>query len=546
MNLIYNRNSFVSKKVVRVPVQTTIFILMMLSLAHSKILINMTGPLPSSADNTIHPYLRPVFNQLGSSCGNACGTGNVFTYEMCALRSVEASKTENQFAYLYTHHFLNEGSSDGGTYHDFTDAWDIAMENGIPTVDIWGGFEDGFPAKWMSGYSKYFSAMKNRIEQYDSVRITGPSSLDTIKQWLLDHGDGSPYGGVAVVTGNFWSLTQENIKTGPHTGEKIILGFGANLNSPHAITVVGYDDSVRYDLNGDGFCTNDKDINGDNKIDMKDWETGALRIVNTWGSSFGNGGFAFLPYWTLVEVPEKGGSISENNIFFCKVRKDVTIKAALKVQINSDHRNQMALSVGISEDLKAQSPSKTKGYKKQFTYAGGDLPMGGSKNSKSIEVGLDITDLIDSIGNPSQYRAFLIVDSKKENGIITSTALIDYSSGSPQEYPSSQASVPIKQGKTLITVQNMITNTIKTKNNLQTQPLQVKNSKKALEIVSPFSGPLKVRIYNFSGQVVHSATAQSAHCMISTRNIVPGCYFLSIATFNKEEPAQTVQISIGE
>lgn len=530
----------------RISVQTTVFILIILSLAHSKIPITITGTLPSSVDNTTRPYLRPVFNQLGSSCGSACGTGNVFTYEMCALRSVEASVTENQFAYLYTHHFLNEGSSDGGMYHDFTYAWDIAMENGIPTVDIWGGFENGFPALWMSGYSKYYSAMKNRIDQYDSVKITGPASLDTIKQWLLDHGDGSPHGGVAVVTGNFYSLTQERIKSGPHTGKQIFLGFGANLNSPHAITIIGYDDSVRYDFNGDGFYTNNKDINGDSKIDMKDWETGALRIVNTWGSSFGDGGFAFLPYWTLVELPEKGGSISDNHIFFCKVKKDVTIKAALKVQINSDHRNQMAFSVGISEDLKAQSPSKTKVFKKQFTYAGGDRPIGGTKNSNSIEIGLDITDLIDSIGNPSQYMAFFIVDSKKENGTITSTALIDYASGAPQEYPSSQTSVPIKQGKTLISVQNSITNSSKTKSNLQTQPLQVKNSNKVLEIISPFSGPLKVRIYNFSGQLVHSATAQRAYCVISTRNIVPGCYFVSIGAFGKKEPSQTVQLSIGQ
>jgi hypothetical protein len=522
-------------------------ILIALSQAHSKILIKMTGNLPSSIDNSVLPYFRPVFNQLGSSCGNACGIGNVFTYEMNVIRSKDASLAENQFPYLFTYHFLNQGNADSGTYHMFTNAWDIAIENGIPAVDIYGGFENGYPTGWMNGYSKYFSAMYNRVDQYDSVKITNPSSLDTIKQWLYDHGDGSSHGGIAVVTGNSWSVTLERIKTGPQAGKQIMLGFGANLSSNHALTIAGYNDSILYDRNGDGSYTNDRDINNDNKIDLKDWEIGALLLVNTWGSSFGDNGFAYLPYWTLAETPENRGSISDNHIFFCKVKKDVTIKAALQVQINNSHRNQMALSIGISENLQALSPAKVRSFKKQFNYAGGDFPMCGENKTNTIEMGLDITDLIDSINNVQQYRVFLIVDSKSNNGTITSVTLVDYTSGTPREYPSSQVSVPIKIGKTLISTQNAIsTNGVQTRHNPLSRALQIKNTGTTLEIISPYSGSQQFQLHNLQGQLIRSFAAKSGQIRFITSDIVNGFYFVSVKPLDTRGPVERFQVFIGE
>ena len=48
------------------------------------------------------------------------------------------------------------------------------------------------------------------------------------------------------------------------------------------MTIVGYDDAVKLDFNGDGQFTNDIDINGDFIVDMNDWEIGALIVVNSW------------------------------------------------------------------------------------------------------------------------------------------------------------------------------------------------------------------------------------------------------------------------
>jgi hypothetical protein len=516
--------------------------------AYNKINIKMTGNLPTSVDNSTRPYLRPVFSQLGNSCGSACGIGNVFTYEINAARSTDASQPQNQIAYLYAYHFLNDGLELSGKYHIFSDSWDIAKENGIPSVTAFGGFENGYPTKWVNGYSIYYNAMQNRIDQYDSIKITGPASLDSIKQWLYDHGDGSAYGGVAIVTGNSWGIATDVIKAGPAIGKQLMIGFGANLETNHAFTIVGYDDSIRYDFNGDGQYTNTIDVTKDNKIDMRDWEIGALHLVNSWGTAnFGDKGFIYCPYWALVETPDNGGSISDNHIFFCKVKKNVTVKAALKVQINNAHRDQIALSIGISENIQALSPTKIKTFKKQFTYAGGDFPMGGIKDSNIIEIGLDISDLIDSIGNAQAYKVFLIIDSKSNSGAITYVSLIDYSNGTPREYPSSLTFFPIKLGRSLITTQNVIpTNGIMNKKDNVFQSFHVKNYDGVLEILSPFSGAQKIVIHDLNGKTITSMIVPSSITRIPVRGLTNGYYTLSLEPLDKKGQTRTVPVIINK
>src|SRR5204863_4321126 len=53
----------------------------------------------------------------------------------------------------------------------------------------------------------------------------------------------------------------------------------------HAMTIVGFNDDIWVDLNGDGLVTAN--------------EKGALRIANSWGTGWGEAGFCWVSYQAL-------------------------------------------------------------------------------------------------------------------------------------------------------------------------------------------------------------------------------------------------------
>jgi|GEM_PF-580267 len=61
-----------------------------------------------------------------------------------------------------------------------------------------------------------------------------------------------------------------------------------NMDPGHGVTIVGYDDNIEADIDGDGTISS--------------WEKGALLIVNSWGGSYGNSGFIWAMYDSLNKV----------------------------------------------------------------------------------------------------------------------------------------------------------------------------------------------------------------------------------------------------
>lgn len=59
-------------------------------------------------------------------------------------------------------------------------------------------------------------------------------------------------------------------------------------NGYHAMTIVGYDDNVYFDLNQDGT--------------IQDYERGAFLVANSWGKAYGNDGYIWILYDALNKV----------------------------------------------------------------------------------------------------------------------------------------------------------------------------------------------------------------------------------------------------
>ena len=421
--------------------------------------------LPDHLDNSTLKYFRPVFMQYGWSCNQSASIGYMFTYELNAKRDQPASISSNQYPFRFVWNFLN--NADWGQGVSYFDSWEIIKAIGSPNKnDYWSGIgaeEDTWEhTQWMSGYDYYYNGMRNTIYDLYNIKVDSPEGLQTLKQWMLDHLDGSPNGGVA----NFQiASTGMNIQAVPdeseEPGEPIIISFGSIVG--HAMTFVGYNDNVQYDYNGDGEFTNDKDINHDGVVNMLDWEIGAMICVNSWGNGwpggdFNGGGKVFVMYRLLAETTNKGG-IYNNTVNVVRARTNYRPLLTMKVYMSHNYRGKIKISAGVSSVPDAEQPEHIIDFP-VFNYNGSAWPMCGTNRSDSIEFGIDITPLLSYVIPGEVQTFYLIVDENDEmntgEGHIMNFSLIDYT-GAVREIEAGRENVPIiNNDRTLITANGII------------------------------------------------------------------------------------------
>lgn len=405
------------------------------------------GSLPSFIDNSLNKYFRPVFNQSNGSCGQASGVGYGFTYAINLARDQAANTIQTQYPTHYTYNFLNKGEDNGSFYFD---GWEIINANGCPTVETYGGMANGL-VNWMNGYDNYYKSMKNRTLEMYTIDVSTPQGLETLKAWMNDQLNGSPVGGIANFSGGVsgeFSLKWLPVGT-PEEYKNVITFWGTEVN--HAMTFVGYNDNIRYDFNNDGKYTNTVDIDGNGILDMRDWEYGGLIMVNSWGSSWGTYGKAYVPYKLLAE-PKTNGGIGSSIVHVIKAKADYTPKAALKATISHTNRGKLRITAGVSSNLNATKPDQILQIP-VFNFQGGDHYMKGgtTEGDKTIEIGLDITPLLSYVNSNQEARFFLVVEEKDQennsNGTIGGFSIYDYTNG-VSETVSTQTNVSISNNDT--------------------------------------------------------------------------------------------------
>ncbi len=370
--------------------------------------------LPDVLDNTNQPFFRPVFNQADGSCAQSSGVAYNFTYEINRERNTSAISLQNRFPSHYTYNFLNQGDGNNGSW--YVDGWDIIQANGCPNLPTYGNSLDALGNQgWMSGYDKYESAMHNRVKEYFAIDVSTPNGLLTLKHWLYDHLENATTGGLvnfaAGIANTGYNITYSNIITS--------WGFPSN----HAMTFAGWNDNISYDYNGDGQITNNIDINNDGVVDMRDWEKGALIMVNTWGNTWGNNGRAYVMYKTLAESLYNGGIVG-NKVFGLRVKNDQNPQLIMRVKMTHNSRNMIKISAGISTDVNSNTPQYTMDFP-LFNYQGGPYPMKGNNDNSPIKFSLDISPLLDYIDPDTNAKYFLIVNEDDPNG-NGSGNIVDY------------------------------------------------------------------------------------------------------------------------
>ena len=403
--------------------------------------------LPALKDNSATKYFPEVFMQNGWSCNQASSVGYLFTYEINALRDLPSTSPNNLYPPSHVWNLLNRGNAEQGV--SYFDSWEVIRTNGIPSFAVYG--QDLRSQRWLTGYENYYLGMHNRTDQVYNIYVGDPDGLNTLKHWLNDHMDGSPNGGLANFQIASGGMKAVRIPAGlPEEDKFIMLHFGQIVG--HAMTFVGWNDSVRHDFNDDGLFTNDIDITGDGIVDMRDWEVGALLAVNSWGSTWPadkEEGRCYIPYRLLAFEGWEGG-VWGNLVTVMRPKKEYSPLLTIKGSVTHTARNQIKIVAGVAQNFAAQAPEMILEYP-FFNFLGGDMAMQGisGAGTESLEFGLDITPLLNYINPNLPAKFFLDVyhrenENQNGNGKVDYFSIMDYGGETVVEEVCPETNVGIK------------------------------------------------------------------------------------------------------
>jgi C1A family cysteine protease len=212
----------------------------------------------------LRAFCSPIENQesLGSCTANAAA-GLIEYFEKKAFgKYTDASRL---FIYKATRNLLGQ-TGDTGAYLRST--MEALVLFGAPPEQYWPYDIASFdvePTAFCYAFAASFQAIK--YFRLDPSPLTGPEVLDNIKNYLA-----------AGFPSMFGFPVYDEYMNIPATGQAAFPAPNSKLYGGHANVAVGYDDNLT--------------INGDQ---------GALLVRNSWGTSWGVDGYAWLSYRYVTE-----------------------------------------------------------------------------------------------------------------------------------------------------------------------------------------------------------------------------------------------------
>ena len=244
--------------------------------------------------------------------------------------------------------------------------------------------------------------------------------IDQVKQMLVN-------GYILNIPTYIDSWQYKTIGDDPSTSEddaftgKNCVSWVNGTSGYHAMTVVGYNDNIWVD------------INGNNAVDSG--EKGAFRIANSWGTGWGEAGYAWMAYDALKNPSAVSDGPSTGRIYgwypsrahWVTARTGYEPKVIGKFTLNHAKRDHLRMTLGVS-DINTSVPSVT--WIPEMIYnQGGAYAFNGTTTAVEATFVFDFTDLLPYADGLSTWYLGVQDDTEGSEATLSTFTLIDVANG---------------------------------------------------------------------------------------------------------------------
>lgn len=367
-----------------------------------------TADLPVKVDNSALKYFPPIRSQnpLGS-CASFATTYTQLSYMTAFQRDLDIrnpADNTNKYSPKWTYNMINGGSDSGSS---FNQVYQLLEKHGAAT---WAEFPyDANYLAWCLDPAVWRNALSVRSNPVQFVRYASTDEGFQYAKELLANG-------YVLIFGTYITSWQyKTIGDDPSTtdddaqvGKKI--GYWLNgEEGSHAMTVVGYNDAVWTDINGNGL------------IDAG--EKGGFRIANSWGTAWEDAGFIWLAYDALKSVSGVTGGPSagrkpafQSDLLWVLTARDAyTPLMIAEFTVNHAKRNQLKMTLGRSATT-ATAPTTT-WTPAALQNQGGSYAFNGTTTAVDGTFILDFSDLL--VEGAGDLRYHLVMSDSLSGDIAT-------------------------------------------------------------------------------------------------------------------------------